>query len=368
MRNRKKHSRTSNVINPVGLIIRLLLVGTGLGVIAGTSLKFIALQKETSIKISDSVITNIHLPVYELFNNIDNSIEDNYIDDDINVSSKEIVQLSTRWRELANRNKDLNASAFMVSLDSGSYAQFSPNSELSAASSIKIPILLVTLQMIDQGKLSWNENLKLSKEVIGGGSGWMAYRPLSESFPVYEIATEMIRISDNTATNLLIQRVGGFDEINKQFRILGLNNTKINNWLPDLQGTNTTSARDLALVLALADQGEVLSTRTRDLFREVMATSVTNRLLPGGLLKGLGGQGDPDSNLLIKGFRVYNKTGDIGIAYADAGLIQMPDNTRAVAGFIVEGPFNDPRSSSLIREMSSAMAPILLKNHLGNQN
>ena len=31
------------------------------------------------------------------------------------------------------------------------------------------------------------------------------------------------------------------------------------------------------------------SQRTRDLFREVMSTSITNRLLPGGLLKGLGG-------------------------------------------------------------------------------
>ena len=70
-------------------------------------------------------------------------------------------------------------------------------------------------------------------------------------------------------------------------------------------------------------------------------------------------QGDADYNLLIRGLRVYNKTGDIGIAYADAGLIQLPDNTRAVAGFIVKGPFNDPRSTQLIREMAAAMAPFL---------
>ena len=68
---------------------------------------------------------------------------------------------------------------------------------------------------------------------------------------------------------------------------------------------------------------------------------------------------DIDFNLLIKGYKVYNKTGDIGIAYADAGLIQMPDNTRAVAGFIVQGPFNDPRSSELIRKLAAAMVPVL---------
>ena len=127
-----------------------------------------------------------------------------------------------------------------------------------------------------------------------------------------------------------------------------------------MKGTNTTSAKDLAHSIAEVDLGNTLKPRTRDLFREIMSTSITNRLLPGGLLKGLGiSRGDTDYNLLIKGYTVYNKTGDIGIAYADAGLIQMPDNTRAVAGFLVKGPYNDPRSAELIRDMAAAMAPLL---------
>ena len=68
---------------------------------------------------------------------------------------------------------------------------------------------------------------------------------------------------------------------------------------------------------------------------------------------------DIDYSLLIEGYMVYNKTGDIGISYSDAGLIQMPDNRRAVAGFMVQGPFNDPRSAELIRAMAAAMAPAL---------
>ena len=170
----------------------------------------------------------------------------------------------------------------------------------------------------------------------------------------------MIRISDNTATNLLIQRIGGIQVLNDQFKAWGLKSTVIRNFLPDLTGTNTTSTEDLVRTIAMVDSGDALRPRTRDLFREVMSTSKTNRLLPGGFLQGLGVQKkDIDYNLLIKGYRIYNKTGDIGIAYADAGLIQMPDNTRAVAGFIVKGPFNDPRSSQLIREMAQALVPVL---------
>jgi beta-lactamase class A len=135
----------------------------------------------------------------------------------------------------------------------------------------------------------------------------------------------------------------------------------INNWLPDLDGTNTTSAHDLARAIALVDTGEKLSPRARDLFREVMGTSRTNTLLPLGLLMGLGGDSaDPDSDLLGHGVTVLNKTGDIGIAYADGGLIELPNGQRAVAAFLVKGPFNDQRSTDLIRAMAAEVARSLI--------
>ena len=200
----------------------------------------------------------------------------------------------------------------------------------------------------------------LTKTVVGGGAGWMASKPIGTRFPTHEVATEMIRVSDNTATNLLIDRLGGKEALNLRFNALGLSATTVNNWLPDLEGTNTTSARDLAYSIALVDTGEALSIRSRDLFRQVMGTSITNTLIPRGLMRGLGGQqGKPDQSLMIKGYRVLNKTGDIGIAYADAGLIELPDGSRAVAAFLVKGPFNDPRSTEMIRKLTAAMAPAL---------
>ncbi|MFM8966735.1 MAG: serine hydrolase, partial [Vulcanococcus sp.] len=146
-----------------------------------------------------------------------------------------------------------------------------------------------------------------------------------------------------------------------RFQAMGLSGTVINNWLPDLDGTNTTSAHDLARAIALVDTGDKLSPRARDLFREVMGKSRTNTLLPLGLLMGLGGDSaDPDSDLLGYGVTVLNKTGDIGIAYADGGLIELPNGQRAVAAFMVKGPFNDPRSTDLIRAMAAEVARTLI--------
>ena len=351
---------------PVRLMLRLMLMGIGLGVITGSALKMLAPQIEQgqinlpawltlpegegiTTKLTPSAVKNQQHPTQAWGAQLGRF-----------ETKKEVTALSGRWRQLAAQQNDLKVSAFMLVLDDGRYAELNPDTALPAASSIKTPILLTTLELLDSGSLRWNEPLTLTKQVVGGGAGWMATKPLGTRFPTHEVATEMIRISDNTATNLLIERAGGKEVVNTRFNALGLSATEVNNWLPDLQGTNTSSARDLARAIALVDTGKALSTRSRDLFREVMGTSVTNRLLPGGLLKGLGGeQGRPDASLMIKGYRVYNKTGDIGIAYADAGLIELPDGSRAVAAFMVQGPFNDPRSTELIRSMAAAMAPVL---------
>lgn len=274
---------------------------------------------------------------------------------------QELTTLSQRWQQLAAAQKDLKATAFLLVLDDGRFAQLAPDQPMPAASSIKTPILVVALEDLDAGKLSWNAPLQLTQELVGGGAGWMATRPLGTRFPFHEAATEMIRVSDNSATNLVIQKLGGKAAVNSRFQAMGLSATVLNNWLPDLDGTNTTSARDLARAIAVVDTGETLSPRARDHFREIMATSRTDTLIPQGLLQGLGKNAEqPDPELLSLGISALNKTGDIGTAYADAALIQLPDGKRAVAAFMVTGPFNDPRSGDLIRAMSGAVSQTLV--------
>ncbi|MFO7628822.1 MAG: serine hydrolase [Prochlorococcaceae cyanobacterium] len=323
-------------------------MGIGLGVISGTTLKLLAprLAQGAAQAPSPDAPGGGFLP------RLQSGIPMGRFE-----PRQELTAISNRWAQLAGAQKDLKASGFLLVLDDGRYAQLQPDLPLPAASSIKTPILLAGLEDFDTGKLRWNEPLPLTKEVIGGGAGWMANKPVGTRFPFFEAATEMIRVSDNSATNLLIKRLGGKESINGRFQELGLSATVVNNWLPDLEGTNTTSSRDLARAIALVDTGEKLSPRARDLFREVMGTSRTNTLLPLGLLQGLGGDSsDPDSDLLALGITVYNKTGDIGIAYADAGLIQLPSGQRAVAAFMVKGPFNDPRSADLIRAMAAEVS------------
>ncbi len=348
---RPPRSGSTGWFQPLALVLRLLVLGVGLGVITGTVLKQLA-PRMAQGAMDTPRMGAATTPVAPLQQGIPlGSFE----------PRKELTALSARWKALAAAQKDLKVGGFLLVLDDGRFAQLNPDTPLPAASSIKTPILLAALEDLDRGKLRWGEPLPLTKEVVGGGAGWMASRPLGTRFPFYEAATEMIRVSDNSATNLLIKRVGGKLAINARFQALGLPATVVNNWLPDLEGTNTTSPHDLARSIALVDTGAKLSPRARDHFRTIMGTSRTNTLLPAGVLKGIGGDSsDPDSELLARGINVLNKTGDIGIAYSDAGLIELPNGQRAVAAFMVKGPFNDPRSTDLIRAMAAAMSETLV--------
>jgi len=337
---------------PLRLVLRLLVMGIGLGVISGTVLKLLAPRfAQGAIEVPRPNPTSSLAP-----QPLQKGLALGRFEPRL-----ELGNLSRKWAQLAAVHKDLQASAYLLVLDDGRFAQLQAERPLPAASSIKTPILLAALEDLDAGKVRWNEPLPLTTEVVGGGAGWMASRPLGSRFPFWEAANEMIRVSDNSATNLLIKRLGGRTSLNARFQSMGLTATVVRNWLPDLDGTNTTSAHDLARTIALVDSGESLSPRARDLFREVMGRSRTNTLIPLGLLMGLGGDSaDPDSDLLAKGVTVLNKTGDIVIAYADGALIELPNGQRAVAAFMVKGPFNDPRSTDLIRAMAAEVARTLI--------
>ncbi|NBW63510.1 MAG: serine hydrolase [Synechococcaceae bacterium WB4_1_0192] len=345
---------------PLRLVLRLLVMGIGLGVIAGTTLKLLAPRLGSGgNNDAPRLLPQAAPSLQQLRSGLSLGRFEQRV---------ELTELSRKWAQLAAQHRDLQASGFLLVLDDGRFAQLQPEKPLPAASSIKTPVLLAALEELDAGRLKWNDPLVLTKEVAGGGAGWMASRPLGTRFPFWEAATEMIRVSDNSATNLLIKRLGGRSRLNTRFQAMGLSATVIRNWLPDLDGTNTTSSRDLARAIALVDTGEKLSPRARDLFREVMGKSRTNTLLPLGLLMGLGGDSaDPDSDLLAYGVTVLNKTGDIGIAYADGGLIELPNGQRAVAAFMVRGPFNDQRSTDLIRAMAAEVSRTLIGNGRGGQ-
>ncbi|MBD1214903.1 MAG: serine hydrolase, partial [Dolichospermum circinale Clear-D4] len=194
-------------------------------------------------------------------------------------------------------------------------------------------------QDVDAGKIRLDEMLTLEKEMIVGGSGNIQYQAPGSKYTALDLATKMITISDNTATNMLIAKLGGQEALNGRFRSWGLTTTMIRSPLPDLQGTNTTSPRELGNLISMVNQGNVVTMRSRDSMLNIMNRTERDNLLPAGLGKGA---------------NAYHKTGDIGTMLADAGLIDVPTGKRYIAAIMVQRPNNDPRAAKLISSISSS--------------
>jgi len=306
-------------------IIRLLILGVGIGAIAGTLLSVLDPTSKMSMRSSEAAQEN---PQESPTNqNITPALP----------LRQEISPLKAQVQTLVAKNQKLQPGVFVVDLDTGAYLDWESHSIFPAASTIKVPILVAFFQEVDAGKIRLDEPLTMEPEMIAKGSGDMQYQKPGTQYSALEVATKMITISDNTATNMIIHRLGGIQAVNQRFISWGLTATVINNPLPDLEGTNTTNARDMANLLYKVNQGELLSLRSRDRLLDIMQRTVNNSLIPQGLGTGA---------------TVAHKTGDIGSVLGDVGIVDMPTGKRYLIVTLVKRPHNDASASELIRNLS----------------
>lgn len=250
---------------------------------------------------------------------------------------RELSEVKQEVQQLAASQTGLTPAMFFLNPDTGDYLNINGDRSVSAASTIKIPVLLAVFEDVDAGKIRLDESLVMRKDLVATEAGSMQYQPIGTRFSALETVEYMITISDNTATNMLIDRLGGAEKLNQRFRGWGLKQIMIRNPLPDLEGTNTVSPQDMAaLMLKLTDK-TFLSSSSREQALAILRQTVTNTLLPQGL--------DEDA-------QIAHKTGDIGSVVGDIGLIEMPNGQHYVAAILVQRPHNDPRAQELIRKIS----------------
>ncbi len=305
---------------------RLLILGVGLGVLAGTILSAwdparyltagAALSEKTEQAATVST-TPDQLPALAL--------------------GQEILPLKTDIQALIAQQTQLSPGMMIVDLDNNAYLNLNASAALPCASTIKLPVLVAFFQDVDAGKIHLDELLTMRPDLVATESGEMQYQPVGSQFTALETATKMITVSDNTATNILIDRLGGKDALTQRFQSWGLTSTTIRNLLPDVEGTNTSSSQDLVTMLGLVSNGKLLSMRSRDRMLDILRHTVNNSLLPIGLGEGA---------------TIAHKTGSIGTMIGDVGLVDLPSGKRYLIAAMVKRPRDDERAEELIRQVS----------------
>lgn len=100
---------------------------------------------------------------------------------------------------------------------------------LPTASVIKVPILIELLRQVQTGRLSLETRTLLRSEDQIGGSGILKAFGAGLQPTLLDVATMMIILSDNTATNMAIDAVGGVDAVNGTMVELGLSTIQLHN-------------------------------------------------------------------------------------------------------------------------------------------
>ncbi len=250
---------------------------------------------------------------------------------------KEMSGLDSQVKALMTRYKSLTPGMFFLDLQTGNYLDINGEKVFPAASTIKFPVLIALFEEIDAGRVKLDETLVMRRDLMTGGSGTMQFQRAGTKLNVLETATKMITISDNTATNMIIDRLGGKAKLNERFQNWGLGKTVIRNMLGDFRGTNTTTAKDLVRLSALIDNHKLISDTSRFQALGIMR-NVTNKKL---LCAGLG-----------SGAIIAHKTGTLGLLIGDAGIIETPSGKRYLAGIFVRRNYNDSRAKDFIRQVS----------------
>ena len=203
-------------------------------------------------------------------------------------SEKRVVLWQKLQGELRAIDEDLDGVLGLAVKDLTSGEEFfiNPDEVMPQASSIKIAVLADLYLQAQQGKLKLTDEYIVRKEDLVDGSDIMlGLTPGITHLTLRDLATMMIAVSDNSATNVLIERVG-FDNVNAMLGNMGLHTTRLRRKMMDLKAAsegreNISTPREMMTLLASIYSGKLLNKEMTADFFKMLGTHKQSSMLDG---------------------------------------------------------------------------------------
>lgn len=249
----------------------------------------------------------------------------------------ELTGLENQLKNLASTYPSIHPSIYVWDYETGNYADINADEIFPTASIIKLPVLVQLFRSIEKNQLTIYDEMPLTEYYRTEGSGSLQFKAANSKYKIDTLARMMITESDNSATNMIMAELGSMTDINSGIREWGLKHTYIQTWLPDLGGTNHSTARDMAQILYNIDNPNFLSTSSREKIFDYMGHVHNNRLIAAGLPSGA---------------TFLHKTGDIGKMLGDAGIVFAPNGKKYIVVIFANRPHNSPLGKDFIVKAS----------------
>jgi beta-lactamase class A len=220
------------------------------------------------------------------------------------------------WQKLeatisgVDRNLDGVLGVAILDLTTGQKYLLHADEVLPTASSIKIAILAELYRQAQQGKIKLGDLYTLrSSDLVGGSGVANTLTPGVTRLTIRDVAALMIAVSDNSATNIIIDRIG-MDNVNALLDSLGLTHTRLRRKMMDVKAAgegreNVATPREMMTLLEDLYRGRVLNKQMTGDFFELLSVhkeSYIPRELPEDL-------------------RIANKPGELEGVRNDSGIV-----------------------------------------------
>ena len=237
-------------------------------------------------------------------------------------------------------------------LETGERIDYNADTVFFTASTLKVPLLVELYRQVDVGTIDVNQRVDLTDSLRVPGSGVLKELASGLQPTVHDLVMLMIIISDNSATDILYNRVGG-NNINNTMRQLGLTHTHIpmtcRQLLYSITGldvenpehtyqsasdrlkkrefvlegdgfsedkSDVSSPNDMCRLLELIYDGDILSPQSREAVLDILKRQQLSTVIP---------------HALPAGTVVAHKTGSYHSVRCDVGIVFSPTGPYTVA-------------------------------------
>lgn len=243
--------------------------------------------------------------------------------------TKNINQLKSEIEQIISQTEGEFAVAFSTNENPEVSVIINGDESFHAASTMKTPVMFEVFKQASEGKFNLDDSILMKNEftsILDGSkfqlelsrdSGEKLYESLNKHRTIKELVFDMITVSSNLATNILIDLVQP-GNVMKTLHANNIYGVKVLRGVEDMKAfnaemNNTVTAKDLMNLFKLIDTTKQLPEEYRTGMLNILLSQEFNSIIPGKLPKGI---------------KVAHKTGSIDGVRNDSGIIFLPDGRK----------------------------------------
>lgn len=259
-------------------------------------------------------------------------------------------------------------SLYFKDLKDGEIININDRTMMQSASVIKIPLVAAILNKVKEGSINLEDEVRISKENMVRGTGVICHLN-NVGYTINDLAKLAIILSDNTATNMLIDIVGGLEEVNKYCVENNFGSISFQRKMLDLEALNAgkdnfANTNEIGVMLEKLYLGQLNGRKYDDLLIDYMKVQQYRDKLPAKIPVIESYDSQLVDGIIPEGrVVVANKTGNLWNTQNDAGIFFLPDENAYILSIFTTKIENADSGIRLIAEISEIIYNYVLSKY-----